>query len=282
VDQPAAVLVCLGAGGPVLAGPASPFLRADDLGLLRGDGVFERFLVQQGRPRHFAEHLARLARSARLTELDVPGPGEWREAVDAGLAAWEGAPEWEMRLVATRGPEGGGPSTAYVLGQELSASLVRQRRDGVGVVTVSRGSPSGQVDVPWLLLGAKTLSYAVNMAVRRWAASQGAEDAIFVGTDGMVWEAGTSAVVVAFGRRLVSPSPSVGILDSISVARLFAAAAAAGWEVVRGDLTVDDLLVADGLWLSSSLRFVRVHTVDGKGLPPAPAHGELVGLAAAS
>ncbi len=120
------------------------------------------------------------------------------------------------------------------------------------------------------------------MAAKRWAVSQGADDAIFVGTDGVVWEGGTSAVVVAFGRSLASPPPSVGILDSISVARLFAVAAGAGWEVERRDLAVDDLLVADGVWLSSSLRFVRVHTVDGKGLPPAAAHAELAALAATS
>ncbi len=277
-----AVLVRLGSGGPVLADPASPFLRADDVGVLRGDGVFERFLVQAGRPRHFGEHLARLARSARLMDLDAPGPDEWRAAVAEGTKAWTGAPEWEMRLVCTRGPEGGGPPSAYVLGQELSADLRRQRRDGVAVVTVSRGSPSGLSDAPWLLLGAKTLSYAVNVAAKRWAVSQGAEDAIFVGTDGIVWEAGTSSVVAAFGRHLVSPSPSVGILDSITVSRLFAAAPAGGWEVARPDLTVADLLAADGLWLSSSLRFARVHTIDGKALPPAAAHDELAALEAAS
>jgi 4-amino-4-deoxychorismate lyase len=80
----------------------------------------------------------------------------------------------------------------------------------------------------------------------------------------------------------VSPAPSVGILDSISVACLFAAAAAAGWEVARQDLTVEDLLAADGLWLSSSLRFARAHTLDGKGLAPAVAHAELVALAEAT
>jgi 4-amino-4-deoxychorismate lyase len=281
-DKAGAVLVRLAAGGPVLADPAAAFLRADDVGVLRGDGVFERFLVQGGRPRHLNEHLARLARSAKLTELEVPGADRWRAAVDAGVKAWTGPAEWEMRLVSTRGPEAGGPPSAYVLGQELSAALLRQRREGVAVVTVSRGSPSGLVDVPWLLLGAKTLSYAVNMAAKRWAVSQGADDAIFVGTDGVVWEGGTSAVVVAFGRSLASPPPSVGILDSISVARLFAVAAGAGWEVERRDLAVDDLLVADGVWLSSSLRFVRVHTVDGKGLPPAAAHAELAALAATS
>jgi 4-amino-4-deoxychorismate lyase len=281
-DQPSAVLVRLGPEGPALLQSRTPFLRADDLGVLRGDGVFERFLVNAGQPRHLEDHLVRLARSAGSIGLDLPSPAAWREAVAAGIAAWLGGPEWEMRLVCTRGPEEGGQPTAYVLGQELSPRLLRQRADGVSVVTISRGLPSGLVEeAPWLLLGAKTLSYAVNLAAVRWAESRGADDAIFVGTDGIVWEAGTSAVVACFGRsRLVSPPVSVGVLASISVARLFEAAEASGWEVAREDLSIDDLFGADGLWLCSSLRLSRVHTLDGKGLPPAAAHEEIAALAA--
>jgi len=52
--------------------------------------------------------------------------------------------------------------------------------------------------------------------------------------------------------------------------------------VAREGLSVDDLFGADGLWLCSSLRFSRVHTLDGKGLPPAAAHKELAALAASS
>ncbi len=284
MGQPCAVLVQLGPQGPALLPSRSPFLRADDLGALRGDGVFERFIVNAGQPRHLEDHIARLARSASSIGLTLPSESAWRQAVAAGIAAWAGAEEWEMRLVCTRGPEEGGPPTAYVLGQELSARLLRHRVDGVSAITISRGLPSGLAEeAPWLLLGAKTLSYAVNLAAARWAGSRGADEAIFVGTDGVVWEAGTSAVVACFGSsRLVSPPPSVGVLASISVSRLFEAAEASGWEVAREDLSVDDLFGADGLWLSSSLRLARVHTLDGKGFAPAAAHEELVALAAAS
>jgi len=277
------VLVRLVPGGPVLCDPRSPLLRGDDVGALRGDGVFERFLVDAGAPRHLEDHLARMARSAEMVELALPDPEVWEAAVCAGIRAWNGPAEWEMRMVCTRGPEEGGPPTAYLLGQQLTAGLLRQRRDGVAAVTIARGLPSGLAhEAPWLLLGAKTLSYAVNMAAKRWAESHGADDAIFVGADGEVWESGTSAVVAAFGRRLVSPPTSVGILDSISVARLFTAATGAGWDVSREGLDVDDLVDAEGLWLSSSLRFARVHTLNGKSLPDAVADAELVALAASS
>ena len=283
-DQPAAVLVQLGPQGPALLPSRSPFLRADDLGVLRGDGVFERFLVNAGQPRHLEDHLLRLARSAGSIGLVVPSPVAWREAVAAGIVAWLGGNEWEMRLVCTRGPEEGGPPTAYVLGQELSPLTAPEKRGRLGNRDhLLCGLPSGLVEeAPWLLLGAKTLSYELNMAAYRWAESRGADDAIYVGTDGTVWEAATSAVVARFGRsRLVSPPSSVGVLDSISVAHLFEAAGTSGWEVAREDsCSVDDLFGADGLWLCSSLRFSRVHTLDGKALPPSDAHEELAGLAA--
>jgi 4-amino-4-deoxychorismate lyase len=280
MEKRAAVFALLGEGGPSLADPRAPFLRPDDVGVLRGDGVFERFLVRGGQARRLEEHLARMARSAQMVALTLPPAPSWRAAVALAAGAWDGPEEWEMRLVCTRGPEEGGPPTAYVLGQELSPALLRQRAEGVAIVTVDRGLPSGlSAEAPWLLLGAKTLSYAPNMAAKRWAESEGADDAVFVGSDGKVWEAETSSVVAAFGRRLVSPPPSVGILDSISVEALFAGAGAAGWEVRREDLAVAELFEADGVWLSSSLRFARVHTLDGKALPPAPAHEELAALA---
>jgi 4-amino-4-deoxychorismate lyase len=283
IDKPAAVLVRLGALGPELCPPGAPFLRADDTGALRGDGIFERFLVLGGQPRHLEDHLARMARSAESVELGAPTAEAWREAVAVAIEAWPGAEEWSMRLVCTRGPEDGGPPSAYVLGQDLNGSVMRQRQGGVAIITLARGMPSGLgVEAPWLLLGAKTLSYAVNMAAKRWAESKGADDAIFVGSDGVVWEGANSAVVISQGGRLVSPPASVGILDSISVARLFSAAEAAGWDVAREELKVHELFEAEGVWLSSSIRFARVHTLDGKPMADAPAHEELAALSAAS
>jgi 4-amino-4-deoxychorismate lyase len=282
VEGREAVLVRLGPCGPELcADPRAPFLRADDLGALRGDGVFERFLVRAGRPHHLDAHLARLARSADMASLALPGAGDWVAAVAAAVAAWRGSDEWEARLVCTRGPEEGGQPVAYVLGQELSRVLLRQRAEGLAVVTLEQALPPGLASrAPWLLVGAKTLSYAVNMAAKRWAEAHGSEDAIFVGPGGAVGEGPTSGVVAFVDGRLLSPPVSAGILDSISVASLLGEAQRAGWRVGRERLAVEDLFRAEGVWLCSSLRFARVHTLDGKSLAPAPAHSELAALAA--
>ena len=66
------------------------------------------------------------------------------------------------------------------------ADRVRQvRESGLSVMTLERGfSVDLSARAPWQLLGAKTLSYATNMAALRYAANLGADDVIFVSSEG--------------------------------------------------------------------------------------------------
>ena len=141
----------------VLVPPTLPLLRPDDLGVLRGDGVFEATLVVDGVVRDLEEHLARMQVSARMVDLDLPAPDDWRPAIAAVLAGWAGGPEMVLRLIATRGIEAGGPPTCYAIGSALAATSVAQRRDGIRVLVLDRGFDGAAVArQPWLLVGAKT------------------------------------------------------------------------------------------------------------------------------
>jgi 4-amino-4-deoxychorismate lyase len=272
--------VVVGLDGTVVD-PSVPLLRADDLGLLRGDGVFESVLAVDRRPWNLDAHVARLGRSAAMLDLPTPAAGVWRSCVEAALAASPHTGETRLRLVLTRGPEGGGGPSGYVLADALDPAIARARAEGVRAVTLDRGIDAGLAErAPWLLLGAKTLSYAVNMAAQRWAHDHGADDAIFVARDGSILEAPTASVVVASGSRLTSPPPTEGILPGTTVASIFAAARRAGWEAASGRLTAEDLLAADGVWLVSSIRLaVRVTTLDGTALPGADLHPRIASFA---
>ena len=216
-----------------LVDPSEPLLRPDDLGVLRGEGVFETTLVVDREPRDLDEHLVRLAVSAEMTGLVVPAPAQWQRGVRAVIDAWTGGPQMVLRLVASRGPEHVREPVCYVLGAELPVSSARQRVTGVRVLLLDRGfSVAAATSAPWLLAGAKTLSYGINMAALRYARENGADDVIFLASDGTVLEAPTSTVVVARGRTLITP-PDDGILAGITVRRLFRAAAAASWQVRR-------------------------------------------------
>jgi len=259
-----------------VADPDRPLLRADDLGVLRGDGVFETVLVVDGRPRKLAAHLERLARSAAMLDLPAPDEVAWRRCVSAVCAAWTGASEMALKLVLTRGPDsgpdGGTGVTGYALGTPVPEMALRQRRNGIAVLTLDRGYPAGLGErAPWLLIGSKSLSYATNMAAIRYVQAHGADDAVYVSADGWVLEGPTASVVVADGRNLRTPPVGAGLLPGTTQQQLFRAAEAAGWTAKTEPLRVADLLAADGVWLVSSVRqLAAVHAIDGAAVGTDP------------
>ncbi len=260
-DHPAPLTALL--DGTLLP-PEAPLLRPDDLGVLRGEGVFETTLVVDGVARDLGDHLARLAISAEMTGLVVPTPDRWRTGVSALVQAWTGDRQMVLRMIVSHGPEAAVEPVCYVLGAALSPASREQRTAGVRVLLLDRGfTATTAADAPWLLAGAKTLSYGVNMAALRHAAANDADDVIFLGSDGAVLEAPTASVVVANGRTLSTPPPD-GILDGITVRRLFRAARDDGWNTTVQALTRADLHAAAGVWLVSSARLLApVISIEG-------------------
>ncbi|MBV8863504.1 MAG: aminodeoxychorismate lyase [Mycobacterium sp.] len=275
--------------------PGTPLLFADDLAAVRGDGVFETLLVRQGGACLVEAHLGRLGHSAKLLDLPEPDLPAWRHAIDLATRRWEAntADEGAMRLIYSRGREGGSAPTAFVTVNPVADRVAAVRRDGVAAMTLPRELPAAGVEaMPWLLAGAKTLSYAINMAALRHAARQGAADVIFVSSDGYVLEGPRSTVVIAAGRDasgdlcLLTPPPWYPILRGTTQQALFEVARGKGYDCDYRALRVADLHAAQGVWLVSSMTLAaRVHTLDGRALPRAPmaaAFAELVDAAIVS
>lgn len=263
-----------------LADPDVAHIRVDDLGLMRGDGVFETILVVDGKPRELDLHLDRLHRSARMLDLPEPDRAAWERVVRTVIDNWDGAAELALKLVLTRGVEGDPEQrpTGFALGMDISAAVLRGRAEGVRAITLERGiEPALAERAPWLLLGAKSLSYGVNMAAIREAARRGADDVVFTASDGSVLEGPTSTVVLLRGRTLYTPPEHIGILPGTTQAGVFRGAERIGWSTKVEPLRVDDLFTADGLFLASSVRkLTPVRTLDGVELPaPAEAFAEL-------
>jgi 4-amino-4-deoxychorismate lyase len=266
--------------------PSVPLLHADDLAVVRGDGIFESLLVRDGRACLLEAHLGRLTQSARMTDLPAPDLPRWRDAVSTAVAAWtaDGGDEGVMRLIYSRGREGGSEPTAFVLVGPLPARVAAVRRDGLAALTLARGLPTDAgTDMPWLLAGAKTLSYAVNMAALRHAERHRAGDVVFVSSDGYILEGPRSTVVIAteFDGKLAffTPPPWYPILRGTTQQALFEVARDKGYDCDYRSLRPADLVAAQGVWLVSSITLAaRVHTLDGKLLQPAPLAGEFAEL----
>lgn len=256
---------------------AQPQLMANDLGAIRGDGVFESLLAVDGEPRKLQAHLDRLSSSAGALQLDLPSFENWRRAITTAMREHATGGETVLKLVVTRGVEGAATPTAWVQVSPVPETTRKQRETGLDVLLLDRGYDSTVAQrAPWLLSGAKTLSYAVNMAALRHARSLGADDVIFTSSDGKVLEGPTSTVLLARQRAdvktLLTPQLESGILAGTTQSALFKAAEEAGWKLGYGPLEPSDLLGADGVWLVSSIRLLApVNSIDGTPLPRATA-----------
>ena len=231
---------------------SEPILRADDLGVLRGESVFETIRIAGGRPAHLAAHLTRLQHSARSVEIDLPEGWE-----SLSQAACEGVNDGSLRLVCTKGGVG------FALVTDVSAETLHAREYGVRAVTLTLGITAAQrSEAPWLLGGVKSTSYAVNMATLRHAHAAGAEDAIWLSSDGQVLEAPTATVVLVVAGELVTPPVATGILAGTTLA-----AVSAFEPITSRPVSAVELAAADEVMLLSSIRGVApVVAVDGRQL----------------
>lgn len=248
--------------------PTMPSVHAADLGVTRGDGIFEALAVIDGSLQALGPHLARLQRSATmldLPELDLA-------AVEAGirLAAelYESTEPFLVKVVVTRGVEGRDRPTAWAHAFEMT-DYSHEQRHGVTVVSLDRGYRSDVATTsPWLLQGAKTLSYAINRAAMREAARRGAKDVVFISSDGYVLEGPNSTVIARIGDVFLTPPPELGILAGTTQGAAFEILQDLGHDVGYRAIRREELDEAAGVWLlSSGKQAVPISVLDGRELP---------------
>jgi branched-chain amino acid aminotransferase len=219
-----------------------------DLGLLRGDGVFEVVSVYEGRPFALEDHLRRMATSAQNLRLEID-----LHAVESDLATLldaAGPITGAVRLLVTRG------------GRRIGlVEAIPEEREHVLLAKVEYVPPR-------ILDGVKSLSYGGNMLATRLAVERGGSEALLVTPHGRVLEAPTSSFFVSFdGETLVTPPLSDRVLDSITRRRLLSLLPHAREEVVLAD----DLPRATEAFLASTTREVHpVERIDDVTLPACP------------
>jgi 4-amino-4-deoxychorismate lyase len=270
LNQPSADTPPHSPGAPAfeLVDPGIPHVSVLDLSATRGDGIFEAFSVTAGHAHAVDAHLKRFAASAAKLDLPAPDAAAWRAAIEAVLAELDDMPEATVKTVMTRGVEGDPEArpTGWVYGWP-APDYASARHEGIAVVTLDRGYRHDvEQTSPWLLAGAKTLSYAINRSVLREAARRGADDVIFVSSDGFVLEGPTSTVLFRRGNSLITPGTGLGILEGTTQGDLFGWAEGLGMQTGFELLTPAELVKTDALWLVSSGRQAApIRLIDGVG-----------------
>jgi branched-subunit amino acid aminotransferase/4-amino-4-deoxychorismate lyase len=242
--------------GRGLVEPHAPVFTADDEALLRGRAVFETARTYDGRPFRLEAHVARLGQSAARVGLLTPDRDECTRLTALVIAA-AGEADVALRLYWTG-------TTLVATAAGLDPQLEEHRAHGLRLAVVRWSTGA--------LAGAKSTSYAENMAAQDAAVARSADDALLVAHDGTVLEAPTANVWWREGRRLCTPSLELPVLAGVTRAVVCELAPAAGYEVEEGAFPLERIAGADEVFLTSSIREVMpVAALDGTAFELGPA-----------
>jgi len=225
----------------------SPQIRPDP-----AKGVFETFLVVEGRPIELDAHLARLGASVAVL-FGVNLTDETREAVE------ERARDMSLgRLRVTLAPIGDeGELNREIVTADVDPALVfptAERAVAAHSVLVEGGLGLHKWADRDLIAGAE--------------ANLGAgEVPLIVDRGGVVLEASRANVFAIRGETLVTPPADGRLLPGIARRRVMEAADACGLLPDETELTIDDLIAADEVLLAGSVRGIEpMRAIDGAEL----------------
>jgi branched-chain amino acid aminotransferase len=239
-----------------------------DNGFTFGDSVYETLRTYGGRPFHVDRHLARLRHSASRIAIDIPwSDHEFTGHLDA-LLDRAGNEESYIRLIVTRGvgdisyhfDRVKGPTIVMaVKPYEPLPQLERLEGVPVAIVSIRRNSPQA------LDPAIKSCNLLNNILAVREAQSRGAVEAILLNERGEVSE-GASSNIFAVSKGVVTTPPlEAGILPGITRDVILERAPAIGVTMREGTLLVPDVLTADEVFITSTLKEAApVSTIDGR------------------
>jgi len=268
-----------GASGEPLVwvnGERTASVSTHDRGVTLADGVFETMHVRRGTPFRLDRHLTRLRRG--LVALEIPGPpalDDWvRQALSGESSESVSEGDASLRVTVTRGvgPSGVGvpadvhPTVIVTLSaMPVFASSTYDKGLTVHVASGCRNERS-------MTAGLKTLAYTDAVAGLLEARRAGADEALFLDTEGHCSEASASNLFVWTGSLLLTPPISCGVLPGVTREAVLELAKVQGLDTVDRAFGLEELRAGAEAFLTSSLRglapIVRVGAdTIGRGTP---------------
>lgn len=249
---------------------------ARDRGLTLADGVFETMRVRRGRVFRLDRHLARLEHG--LAALEIPVPPALRDWIGAALSD-AGQDDASLRLTVTRGigPAGLPPPAEMQPTVLVAVNPMPVFPGATYEAGLHAHVASGRRNERAMTAGLKTIAYTDAVAALLEALRAGADEALFLDTEGHCSEATASNLFIWTGGALVTPPVSCAALPGITRAAVLELAAASGIPAAERPFGLDDLYRADEAFLASSLRGIApLVRVDGWAIG-AGTPGELTG-----
>lgn len=177
----------------------------NDLGLVRGYGVFEVLRTYGVTPFHLHEHLERLQRSASQIDWVLPWSTAELEMIVFDTLARNDPTNVAIRIIVT-----GGASASFLMPDSTPSLMV--------LLTAVKPFPEEiyatgarllTVDLPHFMPTVKSINYITAIMGQQRAKRVGAIEALYCGADGVLTECTTSNLFVFQGDRLCTPGADV-------------------------------------------------------------------------
>jgi branched-subunit amino acid aminotransferase/4-amino-4-deoxychorismate lyase len=227
-------------------------LNPSDRGLLHGCGLFETLLCIDGRLIFADRHLHRWRQSCDQLGWQVVLP-DLRAAVTSLLHAnglQSGRTRMRLSLTA-----GSGSLDDPALGEDAILWITVSPVLDAPLSVTAHVSP-WRVNERSPLAGIKSSSYAEHLLALSHARSCGFDEALLFDSRGNLSEAATSNVFLVKDDALLTPSCTTGCLPGITRGWVMEQAARLGIPCVEGEFSRDHLDTADGIFLTSAIRWV--------------------------
>lgn len=219
----------------------------NDLGLVRGYGVFEVLRTYGDRPFGLSAHLDRLAYSAAQIELALPAPLNAIEAIVYETLSRNAAHDVTIRIILT-----GGASSSFLMPEDHPTLLVllapvkpypaQLYADGAALITV---------DAARFMPTVKSLNYIPAILGQRRARAADAIEALYCDAAGVITECTTSNFFIFKSNQLITPVRDV--LPGITRAAVLEVAGDL-FEIVERPILRGELAEADEAFITSTTK----------------------------
>lgn len=229
-----------------------------------GDGIFDTMLAIDGSPLHFQKHLERIIHNAKILHISINIKPDSVAEIVTSLLARNAMTEGRavINIMISRGESARGLTIPSAITPDIiikctpAPELTSAPTTLITAQSVRRneGSPLSQI---------KSMNYGDNILAKIEADNAGADDALMLNNAGRVTCATSSNIFAVRENQLVTPPLRDGVLAGVTRALVIERLNA-----VEANLTPDDLLKSDGVYITNSVFGARaVHSLDGAVLP---------------
>lgn len=229
----------------------------EDRGFQLGDGIYEVVIVYRKRIFMLEPHLERLEESARLIHLPIGYSREEIESLCYELLEKSGMEEGQIYLQVTRGVY----PRQHNMPEGIPSTLVMTIRDRPEVPT--HVHLLTMEDIRWDLCMVKAIDLLPNLLAKRRAREAHCHEALFI-RRGRVLEGASNNLFIVRGGLVMTPPLSKHILKGVTREVVLDICRRKKIPYAQKDITREELLLADEVFLTGSLFEVRpVTRIDG-------------------